>query len=150
MCCAKDKIQSTDRQRSSLQGSDEELAIYPTTTGIPAVPFAQEAEQVTQVEELLLEEVFSESSSTVPEPAVEAVESTGRPDTAPEPFNEAVATTVLPIAASSAPSMPDYSESSPQASSPAASSPPEEEPELPPQETNQEQVQQVNSLLRFN
>lgn len=119
ICCAKDKIQSLHRSETS----DEELSMYPTTTIIPAVPFAEQGntEQATLAEEILIldPETPASSSSPVSEPFVDIIESTGRPEVA-QVLNEEV-----PVAANVS-SVPNYPESA-QPTSSTPSPPPAEE-----------------------
>ncbi|ODN01385.1 hypothetical protein Ocin01_05306, partial [Orchesella cincta] len=103
LCCAKDKIHYA--HRSSLEASDEELAMYPTTTGFPVVPLGGEVnEDPTQpqvIEDLLVIDNGVSGPSAPAEPIIDVVESTEASATnAPQKLSEesvSEITTSLPI-----------------------------------------------------
>ncbi|CAL8143253.1 unnamed protein product [Orchesella dallaii] len=104
LCCAKDKIHYA--HRSSLEASDEELAMYPTTTSYPVVPLGGEIneESTQRIDDLLVIDNGLSGPSAPSEPIVDVVESTGRPELQQESTNvpqklseESEITTSLPI-----------------------------------------------------
>lgn len=120
ICCAKDKIQALHRSETS----NEELSMYPTTTIVPAVPFAEQGNTEASIlpEELL---VLEAETATVSEPIPDVVESTGRPEAAQ------VLTQEVPVASNASStnaqaSMPSYPESAQQTSSTPSALPAED------------------------